>query len=245
MSSQLLQADSATIIIPQRGRSDLTIAALRGIRELHPQTPMIVIDDGSPPQELRRVQSARIAGVEIIAQPPRGVTHAWNAGARAAIAAGRDGFEHSFVFLNNDVESLAPWLDELLAPLNNGRLLSGVRLRHEAELGGQFVFLEGWCLACRATDWQVLDGFDDRMTLYFSDTDFQLRLLQDSGLSAEAAWGVCPNLPLQHYGAETSSVTPDRLARWEADRAVFLAKHGAGRSGSPHIPHPDFKVGSL
>ncbi len=102
---------AATIIIPQHGRADLTLAAIRSIRDTDPiPWPILVVDDGSPDDSAERVAGIDDAKVTLLRQPHRGVTAAWNHAARRAET-------EILVFLNNDVEARGPFVAPLIAPL--------------------------------------------------------------------------------------------------------------------------------
>src|SRR5690606_2251566 len=106
------------------------------------------------------------------------------------------------LFLNNDTRTQGPWLTALVSPLFGASstahddppglpppptLMTGVRRRREPELPRSLprdagsLLLEGWCFAVRRETFLELGGFDERLRLYYSDTDFQCRLLQRGG----------------------------------------------------------------
>ena len=233
-----LTARTAWLVMAQRGNAVLTVNALRGFCEHHPSTPVIVVDDGSSAADLRIVQNASFPQVEIISNQPHGVTAAWNCGARAALSRGdgcgsrRDdrrgvstGTSPAIVFLNNDTLTTGPWLDEFLTPLNRGRILCGLALRHEQEAdflpAASRLFVAGWCFGCRLRHWQAVGGFDERLRLYFSDTDFQLRIRQHCGVTTATRDDISAGLPITHLGAGTTQGIATRRSQWSADRDVF------------------------
>ncbi|HUG89914.1 MAG TPA: glycosyltransferase [Planctomycetaceae bacterium] len=214
-----------TIIIPQHGRSDLTLACVRSLRQHEPEPhPLIIVDDGSRSEHRNAIHAAGLPHVRLIDQPHAGVTAAWNRGLAAA--------ETAFVLLlNNDVQARGPFVARLLAPLRKSpAVATGARLRRETGLPPDVLarppsewFLEGWCLAARTADLRRVGGFDERMKLYFSDTDLQARLLHAHrrGSDALAAIG---DLSLDHSGHQTTRRLVERRQQWRADRAAFIAK---------------------
>lgn len=218
----------ATILIPQHGQAELTVACIASLRR-HERTlwPIVVVDDGSPRSARVRVEQAKFPATKVATQNHRGVTTAWNRGAGIANTP-------YLLFLNNDVLCDGPAIDALLGPLRTGRArLSGIVLREETA-PPEFVLrrlptrtlLAGWCFAVAHADFDLLDGFDEHMTLYFSDTDFQLRLLASHGVDASA---IVANrrLPLRHLGHRSTRRHPDRRAIWKADRDTFVRKWSA------------------
>lgn len=209
---------SATIIIPQHGRADLTLACLASIRQHDPRPwPAIVIDDGSPDDSFRQLRSAlentdntptlraHASSITLIQQRHLGLTSAWNRAARQATS-------RIILFLNNDTLATGPFVEELFAPLLSNvdhdtsipatPLLTGIRHRDESSLPHTILsrlpatqFLEGWCFAIRREDFVRLGGFDETMRLYWSDTDLQCRLLESRS-------------PLDHGLTQPTRLTP-------------------------------------
>ena len=228
---------NATIIIPQYGRFELTRRCLASIRE---ELPIVIVDDGSPEDPGDLVKSP--GSVSLVRQPRRGVTAAWNAGLRFV--------ETEFVvFLNNDVVADGPFVERLIAPLIDRRAwMTGVRMRTERLLPATVLrslpvtrFLEGWCFAVRTELLRALGGFDERMRVYWSDTDLQLRVVahqralraNDGEYWSDGVLEWCVDrhalmavdeLPLRHDGHATARGLANRRALWRADREVFLRK---------------------
>src|SRR5687767_474391 len=117
--------DDVSIIVAQHNRQELTRGCLNSLAAHETAVwRAIVVDDGS--SEPSSVDDASLAGrMQWIAQPHRGVTAAWNAGARAA----DDGW---LIFLNNDVACSGAWIERLLRPLRRGRaVMTGPACRDE------------------------------------------------------------------------------------------------------------------
>ena len=96
-----------SIVIPMHGRLDLTRRCLRSlaIYQSAMRVEVIVVDDGSPDESVSQLAAQR--GVRLVRLAENaGFGHACNRGAEAA----RGRF---LVFLNNDTEVTADWLDEL------------------------------------------------------------------------------------------------------------------------------------
>jgi len=215
-----------SVIIPQHGQCGLTVAAIESLQRHHSRAPeIIVVDDASSACERRQLQTAGLRGVQIVpAGRHRGVTSAWNLGwrqTRRALA----------VFLNNDTVSTGDWLTDLSAPLRDGAArVTGVGFRQERHLPqafrdriGQSRVLEGWCFAIRREELERLSGFDERLRLYFSDTDFQCRILEQAG-DRGACLSAVPSLPLTHLGHRSTRMLAWRSRQWEADRDFFVRK---------------------
>lgn len=276
---------SATIIIPQYGRADLTLACIASIRQHDPHSwPILIIDDGSPDDSARQLAqsfqlqaahslpapatmlvgsqclskfSSNPSHITLLHQPHRGLTAAWNAAAHHATTS-------ILVFLNNDTLASGPFVQSLINPLLRETafpavestpcgtipaatpLLTGIRWRSERSLPAHVVrrlpttqFLEGWCFAVRRDDLMRLDGFDESMRLYWSDTDLQCRLLQshlaDSNRLPSRAGDLSPptpatsliafpDLPVRHLGHRTTHADPTHLRQWKIDRDAFVAR---------------------
>lgn len=206
-----------SIIIPQYGRSELTLAAAKSLQQTHSESlEILIVDDGSPAEERKQLQSQLRGDICLLRQPQRrGVTAAWNLGARVASG-------NFLIFLNNDTISQGPWLTALTAPLKNREcLLTAPRWRLAPELpAGQRKVLTGWCLACCRTTFISLGGFDERFRLYFSDTDFQLQLMKQFA----APLRVISGLPLIHLGHCSTRQLKSRSREWKTDHARFIHK---------------------
>lgn len=131
-----------------------------------------------------------------------------------------------------------PWVNRLLAPLRAGTAdVVGAAWRIERDVDpNQFEpfggprMLQGWCFAARTKTWHALDGFDEAMAFYWSDTDFFVRARRRG-----ARLGVVEGLPLVHLGHRTahdSSCLPNRRAQWQRDRQKFIRKMNELRAGS-------------
>ncbi len=210
------------VIIAQHGQPQLTITCIETLRRHHGDEPAVrLVDDGSAAGDVEQVQAAGLCNVELVRRPHRGVTAAWNAAAARSQA-------DVLVFLNNDVITVGPWVERLIAPLHRPRIrVAGVALRRERQLEEALLarlptreFAVGWCFAVRRQDFEAVGWFREALRLYFSDTDLQARLLQgrDAGSGSLA---IVPQLPLRHLGHATAALDPARKARWQADRRRF------------------------
>lgn len=109
--------------------------------------------------------------------------------------------------------------------------MTGVRLRTERSLPPHLLrhlpttrFLEGWCFALRREDFLKLNGFDESMRLYWSDTDLQCRLLESNRHTPpQDALAPIPDLPLQHLSHRTTHANPTHRRQWNQDRQAFIA----------------------
>lgn len=213
-----------TIIIPQYHQPELTIACVRSLQGVHPVCPgVIVVDDGSADDAVDRV-AREFPEIDVARQFHRGVTSAWNHGARLATT-------EILVFLNNDAESHGPWIERLTAPLLDRDIaMTGVADRVEPTLRSlspncpvPHRLLEGWCFALRRRDLVELGGFDESLRLYFSDTDLQMRLWQRRG-GRDSSLYVARGLPLRHAGHRTTRTLGERRSIWLRDHRRFVEK---------------------
>lgn len=209
------------IVIPQRGGAALTQLCLAGLFRFEPDVgEILVIDDGSPDDSAEDVERTSPTPVKVLRTEPRGVTAAWNLGLAAATT-------RYVILLNNDVLIHGPWLEQLLQPLADGTaVIAGARWRTERMLPQSLLhrspatrLLEGWCLALARETWRQVGGFEASLRLYWSDTDFQWRAVQQYG---ERALHAVENLPLEHLGHRTTRQSPEREALWRADRQRFI-----------------------
>jgi len=219
---------SATIIIPQFRHPELTIPCISQIRDFDEvQWPIIVVDDGSPDCEADEVRQQNFPNTQIVSQPRRGISAAWN---RGAIFANTP----YFVFLNNDVLTHGTWVQQLLEPLiAKTSSLTGVRVRREKLIPSEIrktiineEILEGWCFAVSRTDFEMANGFDESLAVYFSDSDFQTRVLLNKPEASRVVQAL-PDLPLthlEHQTAHDAQCLPNRRSIWFCDRNKFVSK---------------------
>ncbi len=240
-----------TIVIPQRGQSALTIAAIRSLRSWEDESSrVIVVDDGSGDDSVGNIRREGFPNCDVLEQPPRGVTAAWNAGIHHATS-------EYMVLLNNDVMIDGPFLERLIRPLRNRQAwIVGAEWRNEPQAPVSRL-LTGWCLAFERSLWERLGGFDERFRLYWSDTDFQCRAACENPKSGFAipvraltnrdslppadspekrnpvikaepgffpVLRAVPELPLRHLGHRTARHDPQRTKWWHADREAFVHK---------------------
>jgi GT2 family glycosyltransferase len=217
----------ATLIIPQHEQPELTMACVRSLRTADAiQWPVIVVDDGSSALALETLleRMVKVANVTVLPQQHQGVTAAWNRAADMTTA-------RFLVFLNNDTVSSGVWVNDLLWPLREQRAaVSGVRYRREQGLPREVLkrlptqtFLEGWCFATRREDWAGAGGFDERFRLYFSDTDFQARVVKERDGDSTALARVA-GLPVRHLGHQSAQRLSERSVIWREDRERFVRK---------------------
>ncbi len=219
---------SATLIIPQFERPELTRSCLLSLQRHEGSSwPVIVVDDGSR-HDVRRLDEMRDRPqfARFVSVRHRGVTAAWNAGITLA--------ETDFVVLvNNDVIWQGAALDTLLEPLRNQTAVAcGVAWRRERDWPASLAdsvpaqqLLVGWCWAFSRTIWRTLRGFDTSLALWFSDTDFQLRLLQHAAGTTECRTPLAVrSVPLQHGSHQTTKKLGNRRELWQRDRRRFLEK---------------------
>jgi GT2 family glycosyltransferase len=236
---------SISVIIPQYGQQELTLSLVQALQQYEAaDVELIVLDDESPTVDTSI--SKQIAGC--VDQYHRlkhgGVTKAWNVGVKSARG-------EWLVFLNNDVEIKGPILQRLNAPLMTDSrctqhpvLMTGVDFRQDrivqqmnqsrprSQLNSRF--LNGWCFALPRYVLDDMRGFDERYQLYFSDTDFQQRLLQAYGGSCEVR-RVVPQLPLKHMAHRSTCHLLERTAIWKRDRDLFMKRWATHHEADPGL----------
>lgn len=211
--------ESVCLIIPQFNQVHLTLQSIRALRQFEPvQWPVVVVDNGSSPDSIRRLHELRDPAVHVLTRTHAGLTSAWNFAARQSQA-------DSLIFLNNDTVSTGPWVERLLAPLRLGTaVVSGVATRCETQLASPVDLLAGWCFAFRRETFVTVGGFDPAMQLYFSDTEFLLRVRERFATTSTSEFVAVSGLPISHIGHATAHLLPSRKAQWLADRKAFLAR---------------------
>lgn len=211
--------ETVSLIIPQFNQAGLTLQAIRSLRQADPvRWPILVVDNGSSPDSIRQLHELRDAEVQVITRKEAGLTSAWNSAARHSQA-------DYLIFLNNDTQSTGPWVESLLAPLQRGTaIVSGIATRREPQLSTPVDLLAGWCFAIRRETFIAVDGFDPAMQLYFSDTDFLLRVRDRCATASASTFVEVPKLPITHIGHATAHQLPHQKAQWQADRDAFLTR---------------------
>jgi GT2 family glycosyltransferase len=213
----------ASVVIPQRGHVDLTVACVEGLRVHEGRgVEIVVVDDGTEGDWRATQTTLEGLGVRVVAQAAAGVTAAWNRGWKES----RGGI---VVFLNNDVRIEGAFVDRLRVPLaERAAHVAGVEWRWEGTAPGGaipgWMCLAGYCFAVRR-DWlSERGGFDERMRVYWSDTDAQWEARQAGEAAAlvrvETAGAV------RHLGHRTAREMPGRRGVWRGDREAFLGKWG-------------------
>lgn len=215
----------ATIVVPQFEQAELTRDCIRSLRAHESKLwPIVLVDDGSTSAWHEMLADVPLDGLQVVEQPHRGVTAAWNFGARLAST-------DYLVFLNNDTMVDGPIVDRLVGPLcEDAAVVTGCELRHEARLPRSVAarlpsveFLSGWCFAVSARLFEQVGGFDETLELYWSDTDFQSRLLRHCGVGVEKL-ACLSDLPIRHLWHRTAHTLNDHREQWRRDRARFFRK---------------------
>jgi GT2 family glycosyltransferase len=217
-----MRTNRAAIVMAQFGMPQLTLQCIQTLRRQHgDEPPVVLVDDGSAIGDVEQVLAAGLSNVELLRQPHRGVTAAWNAGANRCSA-------EILVFLNNDVVTTDSWVSTLCSLLDDERVaVAGVERRRERHAPAEVLatlptttFAAGWCFAVRRTDFEAVGGFRGALRLYFSDTDLQGRLLLRRG-SGESDIAIASGLGVRHLGHATTSQCGSRKEQWQADRRRF------------------------
>ncbi|MBL4884424.1 MAG: glycosyltransferase [Planctomycetaceae bacterium] len=228
MNQICLAKDSSdlTIIIPQHGCWEQTVACCSGLWRHHDRHLSItVVDDGSSEKDRKASKRFLQPGVKWIEQQHTGITSAWNRGIQSSQT-------RYIALLNNDVLTIRPWINHLIDQLRkNPEKLIGAEWRRErlisqlqdSVLRDEQQILSGWCLCFERETYEKVGEFDESMSLYWSDTDWQLRWKQHFSKSSQDL-GVLPQGCLQHVGHVSTRRLKTRTSRWHQDRARFLSK---------------------
>lgn len=210
---------TTTIIIPQFNQPELTLRAIQSLRQCDsPHWPILVVDNGSSAASLRRLHALHDPHIEILSLPRPGLTAAWNMAAHSCQT-------ETLVFLNNDTLTSGSWVAALLEPLRlHQARMSGVEARPERHVTPPLEMLSGWCFAVRVDTFLAVGGFDESLHLYFSDTDFQLRVREHFATSEIPPWSIVPGLALTHLSHRTAHQLTNRRPLWRADRDRFQAR---------------------
>lgn len=218
-------SEEISVVVPQRGQVALTVACVHGLRRWEAAAvEIVIVDDGSPEQDREASRELEYLGCRMVWRMPTGVTASWNAGWRAA----RGGV---VVFLNNDVVVDGPFLEQLVQPLKQAHV-TGVRWRSEHGVGR---LLEGWCFALRRETLVALGGFDERMRVYFSDTELQRRIIGKWGPDGvQVPAGTWPVTHLGHRTAHNPAWREERRQVWRDDRRAFVRAINGPRHNPVH-----------
>ncbi len=211
-------------MIPQFQQAELTLNCVQSFLDHHSSyDQIIVVDDASDPEQKRTLHRLCAPRLFIIpSDKNRGITHAWNRGLSHCKS-------DVVVLLNNDVLTQGEWLDQLVAPLcSDPDLLCGAAIRTEPLLpqsiqnkSGHSKLLQGWCLAFERKLAEQIGPFDERMSLYFSDTDWQCRWINHFGAKSIK---LVDQLPMHHLGGQTTNTLDHKKPLWLSDRNVFINK---------------------
>jgi GT2 family glycosyltransferase len=244
----------ALVVIPFHNRADLATVALGTlVGSGFPLSQILVIDNGSSPEQTRALRKA-FPGLEISEQENLGFGAAANHGIRCAIER-----QHAFTFiLNTDaivttdiIDRMANYLQRegntrtaACAPITVSRgttdfaggLIDPRKWSawhvHHVEEGSRRVreeglkfYLTGCALMCRNSALQEVGMFDEKFFMYWEDCDLCLRL-------AAAGWqlAVLPALTVEHLVGGTSGESLDAFRIYYENRNRFLMwwRHGGG-----------------
>lgn len=207
----------ATLIIPQHNQFQLTTATLSTLLHWHQSLPeILLIDDHSQPQHIKRFRKSLPSSVQWFHSPKRGLTNAWRFGASLAS-------QSSLLFLNNDVITTGPWIPELVTAIENAsHTIHGIHFRNQKIQHLTTKVLQGWCFGLSKTLYSQLNGFDSQFQLYYSDTDLQFQHLLTTNTQQPLI--AHSHLPLLHLAHKTTQHCPHRHQLHQADRRRFLTK---------------------
>jgi len=246
-------AAAIDVVIPVHGNYELTDSCLARLAAQTVEHRVIVVDDGSPDDTVRRLREEWPAVSVVELAENRGYTQAVNRGVEHGEA------EH-LVLLNNDVELRPDFLERLLAPLRADPrtgsaaslmlapgersidsagvtadpTLAGFARLHgrpveEAGEGPVLTGPEGTAGAYRRQAWQQVGGLDERIEAYMEILDLALRLRSAGWQSVFVPDAVGVHLGSRSYGR--GSARQRRLAGFS--RGYLLRRYGVlrGRHG--------------
>ncbi|MCG6154905.1 glycosyltransferase family 2 protein [Rubinisphaera margarita] len=226
MKSDKCLCQQLTVVIPQYNAWEETISCCSSLWRHHEgAVNVVVVDDGSAPVEAECARRYLGHKVTVLSQPHQGVTSAWNLGLQAV----RTSYA---VLLNNDAMTLQPWIGTAVRLLEeNPRQLLGAERRRERLLDRIAMFdpgtdwssmLAGWCVGFSMKLFAEVGRFDEAMSLYWSDTDWQLRWRALLGVAASSR--LLPKGVLRHRGHQSTQRVHERSVLWQRDRSRFLLK---------------------
>lgn len=221
---------AVTVIVINYNQTDLTVACLQSLRQLAHPHRVVVVDNGSRPEQLEQLR-AHLPAQDLLVLPDNvGFTAANNAGSTFALHTGEPEF---LWFLNNDtlvdpdalsalvraarqrasVGAVASVLYDMgtdtVQAYGGGRvsLWNGrAHLVQAAVPDEQLDFLAGTSLLVRVTVVRQIGLLDEQFFMYWEDTDYSFRL-------RAAGWAltVAPDSRVWHLGAvSTGSNTVKR-----------------------------------
>ncbi|HNB50342.1 MAG TPA: glycosyltransferase [Anaerolineales bacterium] len=173
-----------------------------------------------------------------------GWTYLRNAENRWFSAACNQGAEEAvggiLLFLNNDIVAPAylsgpgGWLDQVRRDVLP-KTLCGPSQAFCPVVGfdvpgGDVPYIEGWCLAIRREDWDMVGGFDEVAypLPYYEDTDLSLRAVNDWGFRlVKTTW------PVVHLGSMTVQEMPSALGGARTNQTTFMERVAYARRGLP------------
>ena len=170
---------------------------------------VIIIDNNSDEQSAQAIREmvVRLNGTYIHNSANAGYAKANNQGLEAATG-------EVTIFLNNDITAPPGWLDSL-ANIRGGALYApSMGMRYVD--GSGVLYLEGWCLIGRTSDFRKIGGWaQDWDGLYWEDNELCWRAMR-AGLSMRTL-----PLKIKHINNYTSKDTPGAYDRSEANHARF------------------------
>lgn len=185
---------------------------------------VIVIDNGSASANATALSAmvGRLGAKYIRNEENRWFSGANNQG--LAIATGE-----VVLFLNNDISSEKPWLDDVRRDVVDGNLC-GPALIHQSAAGIQIDYIEGWCVAARRQVWQALGGWNESAfpMPYCEDAELSVRAARSGIRLVQTAW------PVAHKGRGTTQAVPAVCKSLDQNSATLVAM----LRGEPAAPTP-------
>jgi GT2 family glycosyltransferase len=198
-----------SIVTPWLNASELCPMYARGLAGAE----LVIVDNGSEAEHAERIRAMveRTNGIYLRNEENRLFAEANNQGLAAATG-------DIIVFLNNDVECRAGFLEQVERDTEGGALYGPSKLEKFGH-----PYLEGWCIAAQRSVWEALRGWDAEYFtgLYWEDNDLCYRATKAGFLLIQRPW------PVWHFNNYTSNRTPGAKDNSAGNMARFLERANA------------------
>jgi GT2 family glycosyltransferase len=194
---------TVSIITPWLDHSELCQVYERGVQGAE----VIVIDNGSQPEHAAKIAAMleRLSGKYIRNEDNRFFAPANNQGLQVATG-------EIVLFLNNDVELRAGFLEQVKRDVKHGGLYGPSKGNRYGE-----DYIEGWCIAGMRDDWSMLNGWPEDMPgMYWEDNVLCFRAKRQGMTLHRTSW------PAWHYSNYTSCQTPGAYDTSAANARFFM-----------------------
>ncbi|MFW8627295.1 glycosyltransferase family 2 protein [Deinococcus sp. ME38] len=241
---------AVTVIVINYNQTDLTVACLQSLRHLTHPGRVVVVDNGSRPEQLERLR-AHLPAQDLLVLPVNvGFTAANNAGSAFALQTGEPEF---LWFLNNDTLVDPGALDALVRRAQERPDIGAVasvlydmgtetvqaygggrvslwkgesRLLRRTVPDEQLDFLAGTSLLVRVLAIRQIGLLDEQFFMYWEDTDYSFRLRAAGWALTVAADSQVWHLGAVSTGANTATRKSETFERVFSQSTVrFYRRH--------------------